>query len=71
MGKLKEYYHEEITSGMNGGAPELEYAQKCMRDVSHAVKLYRNGDADADVFIMKVFHVVNEFDNMDTPCLPK
>lgn len=71
MGKLKEYYHEEISSGMTGGAPELEYAQKCMRDVSHAVKLYRNGDVDADVFIMKVFHVVNEFDNMDTPCLPK
>jgi len=56
---------------MTAGAPELEYAQKCMRDVSHAVKLYRNGDADADVFIMKVFHVVNQFDNMDTPCQPK
>jgi hypothetical protein len=71
MGKLKEHYHEEISSGMTAGAPELEYAQKCMRDVSHAVKLYRNGDVDVEVLIIKVFQSVNDFDNMDTPCQPK
>jgi len=56
---------------MTAGAPELEYAQKCMRDVSHAVKLYRNGEVDVEVLIIKVFQAVNEFDNMDTPCQPK
>lgn len=71
MGKLKEHYHEEISSGMTAGAPELEYAQTCMKNVSHAVKLYRNGNVDADVFIMQIFSLVNEFNTMDEPCQPK
>ena len=69
MGKLKEYYHDEINRGVEQ-VPE-DYGITAMQTVSHAVKLYRNGEIDENVFIMKIFCEVNDFDKLHEPCRPQ
>ena len=69
MGKLKEYYHEEINRGMNGD--DQEYAVKNMVNIQRATAAWIAGQMITTEWIQTVMREVTDFENMHNPCQPK
>ena len=69
MGKLKEYYHDEINRGIEG--EDKDYAITCMSNVSRITAKFIAGQLNTNDWIQAVMKEVTDFDNMHTPCQPK
>lgn len=69
MGKLKEYYHDEINRGMNG--EDQKYAVKNMVYIQKATNSWIAGQMSTTEWIQQVMREVTDFDNMHDPCQPK
>lgn len=69
MGKLKEYYHDEINRGIEG--EDKEFALTCMSNVSRIYAKYNAGQITVGEFVAAIDKEVTHFDYMHTPCQPK
>lgn len=69
MGKLKEYFHEEICR-KSDQFDEPDYAVQKMIKISDLCAQYLNEEVPAQRFINAVVKHAMDFDNMHTPTRP-
>lgn len=69
MGKLKEYYHDEINDGMHG--EDKDYAVANMMTIQNATADWMGGRMTTANWVKAVVREVTDFENRHTPCQPK
>ena len=68
MGKLKEYYHEEISNGMMDS--DQQYAVKNMTTLGDAADKWRQHEISTEELFEVMLREIEDFNNRHTPCRP-
>jgi len=68
MGKLKEYYHDEINSGMHG--EDNNYAVANMMQIQGATADWVQGRMTTANWVKTIMREVQDFENRHDPCQP-
>jgi|TARA_A100001015_G_C14559465_1_gene544730 hypothetical protein len=69
MGKLKEYYHEEINRGIAG--EDKDHAVSGMVAITDATNNWLSGKITTAQWVKAIMREVVDFENRHDPCQPK